>query len=70
MPCCFEVAVSVLTALGWRKNDAPEDTRGAARAERREEAGRASLETERRNTIVEFERQERLEAGYCQGICV
>lgn len=52
LPCCVAVAVSVRIALGWRAKEAPAVRRGPARAERREEAGRASRETERRNTIV------------------
>jgi hypothetical protein len=48
----LEVAVSVLMAFVWRKKDAPEVTRGPARVESREVAGRASLENERVNTIV------------------
>jgi hypothetical protein len=52
LPCCLEVAVSVLMAFVWRKKDAPEVTRGPARVESREVAGRASLENERVNTIV------------------
>ena len=53
MPCCVAVAVSVRIAFGWRANEGNAPVRrGPARAERREEAGRASREAERRNTIV------------------
>lgn len=54
MPCCVAVAVSVLKAFGWRKA-ALEATLGAVRADKIEEAGRASRENERRNTMVASE---------------
>lgn len=46
------VAVSVLIVFGWRAKEAPPVRRGPARAEKREVAGRASREAERRNTIL------------------
>lgn len=54
MPCCVAVAVSVLKAFGWRK-EALEATLGTVRADKMEEAGRASRETERRNTMIAIE---------------
>jgi hypothetical protein len=49
LPCCEALAVSVLKAFGCRRVDV---RRGPARALRREEAGRARRDAERRNTIV------------------
>jgi hypothetical protein len=49
LPCCDEVAVSVLKAFGCRREDV---RRGPARALRMDEAGRARRDAERRNTIV------------------
>lgn len=53
MPCCVAVAVSVLKEFGWRTKDALDATLGAAaRADKTDEAGRASRENERRNTMI------------------
>jgi hypothetical protein len=52
LPCCVAVAVSDRIAFGWRAKEAPGTRRGPARADRRELAGRAIRENERRNTIL------------------